>query len=179
MPSIVAAVRESISENAQWAHGKAESRGCCTTIRSNKLNDNFVYQRLPIRIIGAIMILFSIIEFGVGGFCYGFLVSKHYIGAGAFWAGLMYLILGVLCVWLRTKAVAMGALFMACVSWVVGLAGVGLDGSVSTTINKTLACSQMITGRGMGPKYSDYGYQPAFTAADVCFFQVSRSKGKD
>lgn len=204
MASVTAAVRQSITENAQWAHGHAQTRGCCTTVRNNKLNDDFIYQRLPIRVIGAIMIVFSIIEFGVGGFCYGFLVSEHMIGAGAFWAGLMYFILGCLCVWMRTKAVCMGALCMAVVSWVVGLAGVGLDGSVATNVNNSLACSQLITGdeishpslrprmpfstkqafssnlfaflfppgRGFGPKYTDYGFQQAYTAADACFFQV-------
>lgn len=170
-PSIAAAVRQSVTENASAAYTRARSRGCCTTVKDNKLNDTFVYLRTPIRILGGITVLFSILEFGVGGFCYGFLVSPNFVGAGAFWAGLTYFILGVLCLWLRTKAVAIAALIMSIIAWVIGLGGVGLDGSVSTIVNNSLACSQMITGVGFGPKYTDYGYPKAYTGADVCFFK--------
>jgi len=171
-PSISGAVRASISEGLSYAEQRAQSRGCCTTAKSNKLNDDFVFLRFPIRLLGVVLIVFAILEFGVGGYCYGFLQSDNFVGAGAFWAGLMYILLGALCVHLRTKAVAIAALVMCVVAWVVGLGGVGLDGSFADLINNQLACSQMITGTGYGPKYQDYGNAKAFTAADTCFLNA-------
>lgn len=166
------ALRASIHENVVKAEGSAVRRGCCTTVRTNRLNDEFVYLRWPMRVLGGALVVFSVIEFGVGGYCYSFLILPNYVGAGAFWAGLMFLILGVLCLWMRTKAVALAALVMSFVAWIVGLAGVGLDGTVANIVNNSLACSQMITGAGFGPAYADYGYKPAQTGADVCYAQA-------
>ena len=171
-PSIAGAVRASITESLAQAEARAKRGGCCTTAKTNKLNDEFVFLRLPIRVLGVVLIVFSILEFGVGGFCYSYLSSNNFVGAGAFWAGLTYLILGVLSVHMRTKAVAIAAIIMCFVAWVVGLGAVGLDGTFSTLINNKLACSQMISGTGYGPKYSDYGNAKSYTAADVCYFQA-------
>ena len=171
-PSIASAVRASISESISVAETRAQRGGCCTTCRGNKLNDEFVYLSFPIRILGAVLILLSILEFGVGGYCYSYLTAELFVGAGAFWAGLMYLIVGCLSVHLKTKGVAIAALIACVVAWVVGLGGVGLDGFFSQIVTQRLACSQLITGTGFGPRYNDYGYAKAYTAADVCFFQA-------
>ena len=171
-PSIAGAVRASFHEGLSRAEAGAVKGGCCTTVRNNKLNDEFVFLRFPIRILGAVLILFSIIQFGVGGYCYSYLSSDNFVGAGAFWCGITYLLLGALSVHLRTKGVAIAALVLCIVSWVVGLGAVGLDGTLSTLINHKLACSQMQGGRGYGAKYTDYGNPAAYAAADLCFFQA-------
>ena len=38
------------------------------TARTNKLNDEFVFLRLSIRVLDVVLIVFPILEFDVGGF---------------------------------------------------------------------------------------------------------------
>ena len=137
-------------------------RGSCTdgidTITSKS-------QNIIIKIFGILTILFSIIEFGVGGTVYSFLTNYD---LGAFWVSLIAFFAGFCALGSRNRGWVTGACVLASVSILIAFVGSVRDGIYSPGFLLLTACAR---GEKMATVAEYYGAASDHAAAGMCLMR--------
>ena len=149
--------------------------GCCSGC--NELNDQVQASTLQtMRILGVILIVFSVIEFGIGAAAHGYLSSTT-IYLGSWWTGLAALITGICGVLNKTRGVVISMITMGAIATAVAVAGVVIDAIAAAEFSNLTMCGQLKPLQGVS--YSGDGdytkvYYACFkgytvTSYDSCF----------
>ena len=127
--------------------------GCCSGC--NELNDQVQASTLQtMRILGVILIVFSVIEFGIGAAAHGYLSSTT-IYLGSWWTGLAALITGIYGVLNKTRGVVISMITMGAIATAVAVAGVVIDAIAAVEFTNLYNCARW----RYYPHYYDCGFQ--------------------
>ena len=111
---------------------------CCK--QANVRSDRFIYLRVPMRFLGFLICLFSIVEFAVGGYVFAFFTN---VTAGSWWVSLFYLIAGSAALVGLNKGSLIVVAVSGAIAFFAGIAGCAVDGKVDMAIDFGLACAQL------------------------------------
>ena len=140
--------------------------GCCSGC--SELDDQVRASTLQtMRIFGAILIIFSVIEFGIGAAAHSYLSSPK-IYLGSWWSGLAALITGICAVLKKTRGVVILIITFGTIASVIAVAGVVIDALAAADFENLIACGQM--GSNLALTYSEgTSYTEMNTIYYTCF----------
>ena len=92
---------------------------------------------ISIRVLGALIILFSVIEIGVGGAAYSFLTN---VKVGAWWGSLLPIAAGVLALIYKPRGILIAAIVVSVIGAVVAVIASAVDGASAFIISLEQAC---------------------------------------
>ena len=114
--------------------------GCCSGC--NELDDQVRASTLQtMRIFGAILIIVSVIEFGIGAAAHGYLLSTK-IYLGSWWAGLAALLTGICGVLNKTRGVVTLMITFGTIASLIAVAGAIIDAIASAKFQNVSTCLQ-------------------------------------
>ena len=144
-------------------------KGCCGGC--NELDDQVRASTLQaMRIVGAILIAFSVIEFGIGAAAHDYLSSTTtYLGS--WWTGLAALLTGICGVLNKTRGVVILMITMGIIATAVAVAGVVIDVFAAAEFSNLTACSQY-----EGTTFSN---DDAYGINNICFNDDTTSRSYD
>jgi hypothetical protein len=141
---------------------KMAEKGCCGGC--DELDDHVRASTLQaMRIVGAILIVLSVTEFGIGAAAHDYLSSTT-IYLGSWWTGLAALLTGICGVLNKTRGVVILMISIGTVASAVAVAGVVIDVIAAAEFSNLTACSQYVVDRGT--TFSD---DDAYGIYNVCF----------
>ena len=120
-----------------------------------------------LRIFGALALLFSIIEFILGGAAWNFLNNSK---VGSWWAGIIAIIAGYLGVAYTTRRRVIATCVISFLAVIVAAVGAAYDGMNFMTINLLTAASSMDPSFGA---ITNYGSSTDWDRADKCLVQAN------
>ena len=116
-------------------------KGCCSGC--NEADDQVRASTLQtMRIFGAILIIVSVIEFGIGAASHGYLSSTK-IYVGSWWAGLAALLTGICGVLNKTRGVVILMITFGTIASFIAVAGVVPDAIAAAEFEKLTTCAQL------------------------------------
>lgn len=124
---------------------------------------------LLLRIIGALCIIFSIIEICVGAAVYDYLLNLR---LGAWWCGIPTLFAGICSALSLNRSYVIATCVFASLAFVITLAGAVTDGLSSTIFHGISAC---MTTDSFTDVKSFYGNAASYDAAEACQIANSNS----
>jgi len=92
---------------------------------------------LPMRVLGIFLVLFSIIELGVGGAVYGYLQN---VSVGAWWCAMFTLITGFFAISSKNRNMVIAGCVASVISVILTLVGASVDGSAHSVFAGELGC---------------------------------------
>jgi hypothetical protein len=134
--------------------------GCCSGC--NELNDQVPASTLQtMRILGVILIVVSVIEFGIGATAHGYRSSST-IYLGSWWTGLPALLTGICGVLNKTRGVVISMITMGAIATAVAVAGVVIDAIAATEFSHIKSCARYSYDRGGICKYKSEGKENCY-----------------
>jgi hypothetical protein len=137
-------------------------KGCCGGC--NELNDQVRASTLQaMRIVGAILIVFSVTEFGIGAAAHDYLSSPD-MYLGSWWTGLAALLTGICGVLNKTRGVVILMITMGTIATAVAVAGVVIDVIAAAEFSNLTACSQYVANKGI-----TFSNDDTYSINNICF----------
>ena len=106
---------------------------CCA---ENEKADKFALG-VAIRVFGGLLVLFSIVELGVGGTAYTFLTN---VKLGGWWGAILTLVAGVLGLVYKPKSVIISAIVISIFGIIIAVVAASVDGIAAAVILTEQAC---------------------------------------
>lgn len=113
------------------------------------------------RVLGSLVIFFSILEFALGGSIFNFLSN---VRLGTWWAGLLAIIAGVTALGSNNRGWATATCVLASISTIIALIAAAVEGANLTVFQNLTACAS----RGTSTKISFYGSHEEHKYAVMC-----------
>jgi hypothetical protein len=131
---------------------------CCA---ENEKADKFALG-VAIRVFGGLLVLFSIVELGVGGTAYTFLTN---VKLGGWWGAILTLVAGVLGLVYKPKSVIISAIVISIFGIIIALVAASVD-VIAAEILRQQACISS-TGTVSGTHISSFDIIKSYNSAQA------------
>ena len=138
---------------------------------SDAANNGIPHVRL-LKMLGAVTVMFSIIEACIGAVVYNFTVNYR---LGAWWISILAFFAGLCAIQPRNRGWITGACVLASVSIAITVTGSIVDSVAVSELNELSACVR----RNPNNVHQHYGYSGDYSKADSCLATASSILGED